>query len=77
MAGSANRWLLSICIAGVMFAASCSSAAVGSALYPDVDPGPDVDYIGEAVSMTREELDQQREQEDPAPVEGDSASGSI
>jgi hypothetical protein len=49
----ANRWLMALIIAAAILASSCSRSALPIMPYPDVDPGPDVDYIGEAVSISR------------------------
>jgi hypothetical protein len=53
--------LLSLVLAVALFASSCASVAIGETAYPDSDPTHDVDYIGEAVTMTRAELESRQQ----------------
>jgi hypothetical protein len=48
-----RKCILGAVIATALLASSCTSAAVSATQYPDVDPGPDVDIIGDAASMSR------------------------
>jgi hypothetical protein len=48
-----RKWTLAAVVTAALLATSCTSAAVGMSQYPDVDPGPDVDIIGDAVSISR------------------------
>jgi hypothetical protein len=47
------KWILAAALATALLSTSCSSNITGLSQYPDVDPTSDVDYIGDAVSISK------------------------
>jgi hypothetical protein len=53
-----RKLILAAALAVALLATSCTSSSIGLPQYPDVDPTTDVDYIGEAVSISKPMDDQ-------------------
>jgi len=52
MGQQVKKWIFGLAVAAALLSTSCASQALGATQFPDVDPSADVDYIGDAVSIS-------------------------